>query len=852
MTQKRINTKAHMFLGIIIFLILSIAFGLKVIQIDTAYAISARTNYYDLTFSYEEYVVTNGVRNNLSTGDNVTITPNVKLTDSTTTQVSVKIYGGSTNYTSDVFTSETYLCSNTCNIQCNSGYTSYEIGIYRQDDSQLCKVNSSTLKTTALTDGTFFIRINAYKDSGSTRYGVQLSAPLKIDVTAPVIDGTSAYTNSPFSIFVTDISPFTLYYATPTSNGYSVAEGGFYNCVLPKTGTYEFYAVDAAENASNVYTVTYETVRPEGIVNFTDGTTTTSSKSTTMGFSYSAQDSGSGIQNIYYKAPNMANYETYNGSIIPSTSAEGSYRFYAIDRAGNMSDEIEITLDFTKPYIVLELEKGEYIEESNQRGKATHLIIYAIDEVSNIKELYMLIDGEVVASGKNSFYMEIDLSNDYSTTIEFYCVDGANNRSDSFYFINDLLPPKIIADVDLNTIVNSGFTISAEDQSDYAIWYRLPNETEYICGTDILIVEESDLDGIYYFYAEDVLGNKSVVYSISKMTTIEANLTTTEDGTIIITFNGSIFTASLNNEPISSGTEVNEEGTYFLVVKNASNMQETYTFSVDHFYTPTEEVAPTCTEYGYTIYTCSHCGATYKENTLEPIGHFYVLYSQKAPTCTEYGKDIYTCNKCGHTHEDKTESPLGHNYITSTKSATCTEAGGQVHKCSRCEDQYITGEIPPLNHSYSTHIKEDATCTTDGIREFICTICGDTYEEIILAKGHNYEIISEIEEGDYLHTRKRCTECGDEINNVVNISKLSTANQVITIIDDYKVYIFSIYGAIAGIYAIVIGVLIILARKAGDKEKAMKLLKNLILGIVIISIILVAIPLVIRAICSLV
>lgn len=70
-----------------------------------------------------------------------------------------------------------------------------------------------------------------------------------------------------------------------------------------------------------------------------------------------------------------------------------------------------------------------------------------------------------------------------------------------------------------------------------------------------------------------------------------------------------------------------------------------------------EVIAPTCTEGGYTIFTC-HCGASYIGDEVNLLGHDYKYVSAKAPTCDEDGnKEYYICDRCFEI-KDLEEIPL--------------------------------------------------------------------------------------------------------------------------------------------------------------------------------------------------
>ena len=62
-------------------------------------------------------------------------------------------------------------------------------------------------------------------------------------------------------------------------------------------------------------------------------------------------------------------------------------------------------------------------------------------------------------------------------------------------------------------------------------------------------------------------------------------------------------------------------------------------------------VAPTCTEGGYTVYTCAHCGASENKDVVPATGHSYTT-TTVAPTFDAQGYDLHTCSVCGHSYKD--------------------------------------------------------------------------------------------------------------------------------------------------------------------------------------------------------
>lgn len=68
-----------------------------------------------------------------------------------------------------------------------------------------------------------------------------------------------------------------------------------------------------------------------------------------------------------------------------------------------------------------------------------------------------------------------------------------------------------------------------------------------------------------------------------------------------------------------------------------------------HAYTPAV-TAPTCTEKGFTTYTCA-CGDSYTAEETEALGHAYVS-EVIAPTTETEGYTLHTCSRCGDSYKD--------------------------------------------------------------------------------------------------------------------------------------------------------------------------------------------------------
>ena len=92
--------------------------------------------------------------------------------------------------------------------------------------------------------------------------------------------------------------------------------------------------------------------------------------------------------------------------------------------------------------------------------------------------------------------------------------------------------------------------------------------------------------------------------------------------------------------------------------------------------------------------------------------HTHNYTSRVTPaTCTNGGYTTYTCS-CGYSYTSNATSALGHNYTTSQVDPTCVEDGGNLHSCTRCSDKYLTEIIPAYGHSYTE--ESGVFCATCG------------------------------------------------------------------------------------------------------------------------------------------
>lgn len=149
---------------------------------------------------------------------------------------------------------------------------------------------------------------------------------------------------------------------------------------------------------------------------------------------------------------------------------------------------------------------------------------------------------------------------------------------------------------------------------------------------------------------------------------------------------------------------------------------------------------PTETAPGERTHTCVICGQTKTEVIPATGAHTFVFTKTVAPSCTEAGYDLYTCSGCGATEQRNAKPALGHKWDSGTVTAepTETDPGTMTYTCTVC-GQTRTEVIPATGPH--THVWDEGTVTvaptetTPGVRTYTCTVCGQTRTEIIPATG---------------------------------------------------------------------------------------------------------------------
>lgn len=626
-------------------------------------------------------------------------------------------------------------------------------------------------------------------------------------------------------------------YKTPGASSWSNYTAG---TTIPKTatnGTYTFRTIDLLDNVSEEVTIYLDTVAPTGKVYANSAVLSSGGKTNASSIYYTATDTG-GVAACYVKAPGSSSYVEYdNGASI---TVSGSYSFYSVDHAGNQSSVYTVLMDHDAP--VLSCDNTEF---SDTTGSG--FTIRCSDALSSFTFYYKM-------PNQSSYTSTTSSAVNFPVTLSdgkyyFYAVDALGNTSATVWI-------ELSVDVPSAAIVESD-----TDNRVYATWNDSTvtaklNGNNYTSGT--WISEEGD----YTLILTNTTTNRTTTYKFTidhyyKCTGTVAP-TCTEQGYSVyecISCDSSYYSDFIPaNGHSYSETKFNptctEQG-YTIYVCNVCDYTYigNYIPATGHSY-EREVVEPTCTERGYTVSTCSSCGYSYTSDYISPLGHNYVSTNFDA-TCTEKGGTHYVCARCGDEYTIYTLSELGHHYYTEQIEPTCEEEGYIMHQCTECEYEYKTDIKNALGHSYITWVETVPDCHHDGSRIHQCQTCGNEYHKSIPCQGHRYAI-TETETDDGTKRTYACEACGDEYVQYLGDQYVMVSDYVDDLIDQYAPYMFMVFLATAGVWSAAMGVAIILAYKAEDKQKAKRMVKNYCIGMIVIFAILVACPYLIKGIAYLV
>ena len=212
---------------------------------------------------------------------------------------------------------------------------------------------------------------------------------------------------------------------------------------------------------------------------------------------------------------------------------------------------------------------------------------------------------------------------------------------------------------------------------------------------------------------------------------------------------------------ISESTEGNVT-TYVSGEFSQSSIFEAQTIKVNtdpghiHTYDSGEVTAPTCGHDGYTTYTCTDpdCEYSYVEvDAGSALSHTMAHHPKVDQTCTDDGNiEYYQCTTfggCGLKYTDAAgENPVSdvvlphyeHNYVPQVIQPTCTDKGYTTYVCTRCGNHYEESYVPATGHTWSDWVVDPdnpVTCTEDGKEIRTCSVCGTVERRDATHYGHD-------------------------------------------------------------------------------------------------------------------
>ena len=188
----------------------------------------------------------------------------------------------------------------------------------------------------------------------------------------------------------------------------------------------------------------------------------------------------------------------------------------------------------------------------------------------------------------------------------------------------------------------------------------------------------------------------------------------------------------------------------------------------------------TCTEPGKEVLHCHECEKDLDEKEIPALGHDLQPTGEFVdPTCTEGAGEVYACSRCDYTETKVIEGDaaipaLGHDMKETVVPATCKEGGYTLHECQRegCDYSFKDHETPADENAHVSVLREPAlkpaTCTTTGIGQYICQVCGKSLGYKVIPAGHKWEEATRVDatcgkDGKVTYVCANCDETKEEV-----------------------------------------------------------------------------------------
>ena len=216
------------------------------------------------------------------------------------------------------------------------------------------------------------------------------------------------------------------------------------------------------------------------------------------------------------------------------------------------------------------------------------------------------------------------------------------------------------------------------------------------------------------------------------------------------------------------------------------------------------KVEATCTESGMEgYYTCSDCDKLFADaegsveieapKVIEASGHDYkkTVYPN---SCTEAGYTKYTCFDCDYSYNADEVAEKGHTFTNyaPNNDATCETDGTKTAKCDNCDETDTKAdEGSAKGHSFTSYVSNnDATCEADGTKTAKCDNCDetDTMADEGSKKGHAYGDAWASDESGHWHIcANGCGIKGSESVHTPDRAEATEYDSVVCTVCDYVI-----------------------------------------------------------------
>lgn len=367
------------------------------------------------------------------------------------------------------------------------------------------------------------------------------------------------------------------------------------------------------------------------------------------------------------------------GHAIGLYGYEGSIAYPRLELSGSpeIDGDIYYQNDYEDGYVIhvtgaFTPAKAIEINRSNNK-EGIPAVEYAAGLTPNLEDFVSgTIFEKLVVEGQNLVWMDASI-------VYFYDEDGTEFKENR----HGVVMGETIDPADVPTPVKEGYTLAG--------WYEKNATEPWDFAADTVSKTSTKLYARWNLNAPDVAVSADVN---NPHVGTEAVLTATPSHDL----DGVTYTYQWykDGEPLTGETgnqlTVSASGSYTIKVKASDGAKESaetesapVEITVDgHVYVP-EVTAPTCTEQGYTTYTCAVCGDSYVDDYTPAKGH-----QAAAKWLSDGTSHWHACTVCGTKLDE-----AGHSFAWVTdKEATATEAGSKHEECSVCGYKKAAVEIP--------------------------------------------------------------------------------------------------------------------------------------------------------------